>query len=421
MTPSNSIRLSFVIACVIVIIACDDGLARRIEPPIKGTIPPTYFGLHIHRLGSPTPWPSVSFTGWRIWDAGVGWATIEPDPGVWNFSKLDRYIASAEQHGVEPLIVLGMPPAWASSRPTEKAAYQLGSAAEPRDLNEWGIYVRTVAARYKGRVHHYEVWNEPNLAAFYTGTVNSMVNLARKAYEVLKQVDPEIKVVSPSATAKGGVFWLDEYLTKGGGRYADVIGYHFYVPGPPEDTLSLIRKIRDVMAKHGLAKMPLWNTESGWSIQNTSGGMSFSQNTSALPSQIAAAYVARAYVINWLGGVTRFYFYAWDDRKMGLTEADGMALKPSALAYAEIQRWLRGTELNACYVDDEQTWACKLLRLGRVPVWIVWNPMKSLNFTSFTKWRSTQVRTLFGEIRSLASLRAIPVGPMPLLFEPSEL
>src|SRR5690242_2605874 len=69
------------------------------------TIPLTYFGLHIHRVAQTqpwypygdkiTPWPSIKFGSWRLWDAYVGWPSLEPERGKWNFQTLDKYVSLA--------------------------------------------------------------------------------------------------------------------------------------------------------------------------------------------------------------------------------------------------------------------------------------------------------------------------------------
>ncbi|PIX97174.1 MAG: hypothetical protein COZ24_06665 [Hydrogenophilales bacterium CG_4_10_14_3_um_filter_63_21] len=246
-------------------------------------MPDSYFGMHIHRAVLPqpwlpnsdklTPWPAVEFGSWRLWDAYVAWPSLEPEKGKWNFATLDKYVAMAKLTGVDPLMPLGLIPAWASARPDEPSGYRPGNAAEPRDIEAWRNYVRTVATRYKGRIRAYELWNEVNIKHFYSGNPEKLVELARVAYETLKAVDPEIIVVSPSVVGAGGhLKWLDDYLAKGGGQYADVISYHFYVPkDAPEAMLPLIRQVQAIMRKHKQDHKPLWNTETGWWIANTDG------------------------------------------------------------------------------------------------------------------------------------------------------
>src|SRR2546427_8558462 len=135
----------------------------------------------------------------------------------------------------EFISLLVMSTTWDLARPAIDTSYANGANAEPADLERWRDYVRPVAQRYKGRVRHYEIWNEPNLKSFYTGSTATMLELAREAFTTLKAIDPDIVVVSPAATERGGVAWLDDYLRRGGAQYADVIGYHFYVaPAEPE-------------------------------------------------------------------------------------------------------------------------------------------------------------------------------------------
>lgn len=383
-------------------------------------IPATLFGMHMHHLveqppqvSTKTPWPAVSFSTWRLWDAYVAWSNLEPKKGEWNFKTLDKYLELAKKHQVEILLPLALSPKWASARPQEPSAYgsYSGAAAEPKNIEDWRNYVRTVATRYKGRIHYYELWNEANWYHYFTGTIDQMLELSREAYQILKEVDPSITVVSPSpANLSGeGLSWLDEFLTKGGGDYVDVIGYHFYFHvNPPEKIVPLIRKAREIMAKHGQGDKPLWNTEAGWS------------QPKPFPSdEQGAAYVARSYILNWDSGVSRFYWYAWDNRdwvSLYMTEPDIKTLKPAAKAYAEVQKWLVGAQMSACQSNGQQTWTCPLTRPGGYRGWIVWNPDRQMEFQVPENWRIKQVRELSGDRRNLRGSR-IEIGPRPLLFE----
>ncbi len=380
-------------------------------------VPENFFGMHIHHLVKtpypdmpPTPWPAVPFATWRLWDAYVSWPNLEPRQGKWNFETLDEYVALAEEKKVELLLVLGLSPHWASARPTEKSTYGSGNAAEPKNLEYWSDYVRTVATRYKGRIRYYEIWNEPNLPGFYTGTVAEMLRLSQKAYQILKEVDPSITVVSPSAAHSGdsGLTWLEEYLSRGGGSCADVIGYHFYVkPEPPEAMETAISQVRELMAKYEINKT-LWNTEAGWS------------KPKPFPSEeLAAAYVARSYILNWAGGVSRFYWYAWDNQNwvsLPMVEADRTTLTPAAVAYANVQKWLVGAQMSPCQSNSQNTWICQLKRDRGYQGWIVWNPDGKLRFNVPDRWRVKQIRDLAGTERDLSG-NSIEIGPSPLLLE----
>ena len=392
--------------------------AARLVPPSE-PIPRAFFGLHIHHLTQPTPWPQVSFGSWRLWDAYVVWPNVEPQKRQWDFSHLDRYISLAESHGVEILLPLGLTPGWASSRPKERSGYEPGNAAEPRDISDWREYVREVATRYKGRIHAYEIWNEPNLSDFFSGRPDTMLELAREAYVVLKQVDQTVLVVTPSATGPTGIAWLERYLKMGGGAYADVIGFHFYVtPEEPEAMLVLGERLRAVLEENHLASKPLWNTETGWLIENRLSKVS-AQNSSfskVLTLDEASAYVARSYLLSWAMGVRRFYFYSWDSEVGGLTEADGETLKSPATAFAETEKWLEGAQMVSCFPDRTGTWICELTRPGH-RAWVVWNPARSLEFKIPEAWTVAEERELSGRRLSLSPAAVVSIGPAPVLLE----
>jgi len=389
-----------------------------LEPPSQA-IPRSLFGLHIHHLTDPTPWPAVPFGTLRMWDAYTAWPDVEPKKGQWNFSRMDQYVSTAESHGVEVLLPLGLSPTWASARPTERSGYGPGNAAKPEHTSDWQDYVRRVAQRYKGRVFAYEIWNEPNLPEFFSDTPETMLELAGEAYQVLKGVDGAITVVSPSATGVAGVDWLDRYLKLGGGAYCDVIGFHFYVtPDAPEAMVDLARKIKAVMVANRVSGKPLWNTEAGWFIENRRslvkpGKGSYSR---VLTLDEASAYVARCYLLNWALGISRFYFYSWDSEVGGLTEEDGKTLKPPSTAYAEIENWLVGARMISCVSDRQDTWICELERAGHRG-WIVWNPGHTAPFILPEAWPVGESRDLSGKRDALRPHSVVSIGPSPLLFE----
>ena len=96
-------------------------------------VPPSYFGLHIHHIGAATPWPEVHFAQWRLWDAYVAWPNLEPHQGQWHFEILDRYVTSAEQHGVDILLPLDFANVGVGA-PDEPSTYHPGNALNRETL-----------------------------------------------------------------------------------------------------------------------------------------------------------------------------------------------------------------------------------------------------------------------------------------------
>jgi hypothetical protein len=380
--------------------------AELLVPPSE-PIPASLFGMHIHNAGGTTAWPSVPIAEWRLWDARVSWPQIEPKEDQYRFEALDGYLSLAKEHNTDVLLPLGLSPQWASARPLEKSTYQPGYAAEPRDTEYWRDYVTRVATHCKGRIHTYEIWNEPNFKPFWTGDTDQMVTLTREASQIIHRIDPEASVVSPSATTSSGVDWLSTFLSHGGGQYVDVIGYHFYdAPHPPEDMVVLIQKVKQVMADNGAGDKPLWNTETGWPYPRP------------FPSDdLAAAYLARAYILNWAAGVKRLYWYAWDNHgwvSLETTEKDSQTLTSAGRAYGIIETWLVGARMDSCNEDSDHTWACQLTRDGATE-WIVWNTEGTRDFSVPSSWRATNVTPLLGELHAIAGT-SLQINQVPELL-----
>ena len=378
-----------------------------LKPPTR-IVPASLFGMHIHHALE--TWPNVPFQEWRLWDAGVTWGNLEPQRGVWNFELLDRYVDLAVTKKVKILLTLGQTPRWASVRPNDESPYgNSGWPAEPADLQDWRNYIRTVATRYQGKIRYYEIWNEPDLKGFYTGSVDKMVELAKEAYTILKQVDPTIFVLSPAGTnGTPDLQWQQDFFRRGGGKYADAIAQHFYPESPvPEDLGKFITRMKAIMTTSGLAHKPLWNTEAGWL-----------KPAKIESDRLAMAYVARTYLINWASGVRRFYWYAWDNQtavSLHFTNSDGKTPTPIASSYTQIQKWMVGANMQTCGANSTKTWICRFARQGQ-PFWIVWNPDRDLTFTIPKHWKVGKVQDLAGTNTTLPDSRQITVDFSPVLL-----
>jgi hypothetical protein len=371
--------------------------AADLQTP-KAVIPDSYFGLHIHHLNYPsptTPWPSMAVPQWRLWDAAVRWPDLEPNKGQWQFERLDLYLALAKKHGTGILLPLALTPPWAGPLIT----------AEPRNLEDWRNYVRTVVSRYKGRIQAYEIWNEPNFQDFWTGTTDQMLALTKEASNIIHSLDPQAVVVSPSPTTSAGISWIAEFLKKGGGQFVDVIGYHFYVtPGLPEEMVPVIQRVRQAMSESGSGNKPLWNTEMGWLTPARFDS-----------EEVAAGFLARSFILGWAAGVQRLYWYAWDNRSLAIVtykEAEH-SVTPAGTAYKLMQQWLIGAQMVGCTDSLDHIWICQLNRSGKKQ-WIVWNPQGTRKFDLPADWHVKSATPLLREPSSIKG-SSIEIGPEPTL------
>jgi hypothetical protein len=344
--------------------------AQRLSPP-SSVIPRVFFGLNVnHMHDSPGfDWPVLDFGSYRTWDSGVIWPNIETARGVYNWTDLDKDVAEANAHHTQFLFTLGQTPTWASSRPDEPAAYGKGYGAPPAKMQDWRDFIRAVATRYRGRIQAYEVWNEPDLKEFYTGTPAQLAALERATEQVVHQVDPHALVVAAPASGGEGstkLQFLDAYYSAGGGKNADVLAFHGY-NYPAESEIESVRTFQALVKAHGLQNKPIWETETGTDL-------------SQISEADTAAFVGQEFVLDWALGIKRLYLYAYDSGFTGLDKAipgskrrDPTQLDLSGQVYQNMEHWLTGAKMLSCGSDTHGNWMCVLLRPDGSRARITWN------------------------------------------------
>ncbi len=212
---------------------------------------------------------SAAGMGWVRCD--FAWFDLETTRGQWNFTGVDRVVREAQERGIKVLGILGTSPPWANGGKEWNFP--------PTDTAAWRNYVRTVAARYRGKVAAWEIWNEQNIHAFWQPEPDAaqyMVLLAAASREI-RAADPGAKIVMGGVAGLGSGY-LHACLGAGAADYIDAIAYHPYaetigVKGQPKEDLlkpkeSLCRLIvafvHNLVAQHTAKDLEIWLTEVGW-------------------------------------------------------------------------------------------------------------------------------------------------------------
>lgn len=202
----------------------------------------------------------------------------EPDT-IDAWLKYDQIVDLTEQYGLKLMVRLSNPPDWSRANPDE------GSFAPPDDYQDYVNFAVAVAERYKGRITHYQIWNEPNI---YPEWGNNFVDpagytdLLCRTYTALKAVDPDIVVISgaiaPTISLDGyfgfsDLIFLQIMYDNGAADCFDVLaaqGYGLY-SGPTDNRLratsvNVVRHTyyRDIMVKNGDAEKSIWLSEAAW-------------------------------------------------------------------------------------------------------------------------------------------------------------
>jgi hypothetical protein len=407
-----------------------------LSAPTGMPVSPLLFGMDV---GKPmTPWPPRSASGTklpikvlRMWDNGTSWNLLNPSEGVYRWDRLDMWVGRAVSEGMQVLYVFGITPDWAANgNPRSKCSEGPRGCLPPKELNAdgtgtdavWKKFVRDLVSRYKGRIRYYELWNERNAKNFWQGTPEQSVRMAKDAWEIIKQLDPDAKVVSPSL-AHGDSASLDAYLTACGPScpYQDIISVHGRAGrlenAQPEAFETIADAFRTVMAKHGVASLPLWDTEGGWRRQGE-----------VLDPDQQAAYVARAYLIRAGKNLGSFEWYQWDngfttsDSWGGLFDRASGKPTPAAQAYVEVARWLAGSTIEAPCSAHGSVWTCGLTRADGSEALVVWDTSQSCRGGNCTTspYRPASQFTAYEDISGKVSPvtgSAVQIGAQPILLE----
>ena len=133
----------------------------------------------------------------------------------YNFQYIDvlyDYILSLD---MKPFVELGfMPKALASGNQT--IFWWRGNVTPPNDYEKWGDLIRNLAFHFTERygedevkTWYFEVWNEPNLDAFWAGSQEEYFKLYEYSVEAIKSVNKEYRVGGP---ATAGAAWVPEMI-----------------------------------------------------------------------------------------------------------------------------------------------------------------------------------------------------------------
>lgn len=284
-------------------------------------------------------------------DAGFGWIKqrwewryLEPKKkGEIDWHRSDILVQEANKKGLKIIARIDNQPEWATAK-------KYGAATAPPDNpQDLADFVGAMAARYKagspyGRIHAYEIWNEPNLSREWgdrAPNAAEYVALLKASYLAIKKADPEAIVITaglspttaPPPLAMPDVDYLKAMYAAGAKDYFDVLGAHGAgFKAPPELSPDEVAKddrynhgegakgrvycfrhledLRAVMVANGDGAKRVAVLEFGWTTDNRPGSP---YAWHAVTPQEQADYLVRAFRYakenwsSWIGPMCALY------------------------------------------------------------------------------------------------------------------
>jgi xylan 1,4-beta-xylosidase len=249
----------------------------------------------------------------------MGTLVCEEEQLLYSFFNADQIIDFLLSIGMRPFIELSFMPETLASGHTTVFNYR-GNVTPPKDYNQWATLIHKLTSHWVRRYGaaevrrwFFEVWNEPNLQAFWTGSQEDYFRFYRCTVTAIKGVDESLKVGGPATADNQWILQFCDYCRKNAVPVDFVSTHHYPTDAfgkPGADTITQLEHApRDVMknqasrARDEAGGLPLYYTE--WNIS--------SNPRDPLHDEPFAAAFATRIVMEAQGLVQGYSFWTFSD------------------------------------------------------------------------------------------------------------
>jgi hypothetical protein len=254
----------------------------------------------------------------------TGWSAIEPVEGKWTWETLDAQMSYLEgQHLAFGGILIGSPKWNVKDKPGTLPVNHLAG---------WSRYVTEVVRHAKGRIKHWEVWNEPPNGTGRDQTAADYAKIVIAAHDAAKAADPTCLI--GMATKSVHVNYLEQAIKAGAKDHFDYLTLHPYEVlngiadnvGTEAVFMNIVPVVRKMLAAQNPARanMPIIFTELG-----SDAGKGADKQAHALVKAYSMGIAQGVACIQWFEGMDG------DSGPMGLLDAKGKP-RPAYTALAQM-------------------------------------------------------------------------------------
>jgi len=211
------------------------------------------------------------------------WPYVELEEAKFNWGHTDAVIEHAENQGLTVIARMGWTPWWA--RPGSDEQETTLTYLDADHYDDFANFVAAFVARYRGRVNHVIIWNEPNLSfewGYRPVDPEGYVELLRTVYPRARAANPDVVVLAgalaptlePEGSAAGmsDLAYLERVYQAGAAPYFDALAVHAYgLTFPPEEppapsaiNFRRVELLREIMVAYNDGDKPVYVTEAGW-------------------------------------------------------------------------------------------------------------------------------------------------------------
>ncbi|HEY3331818.1 MAG TPA: hypothetical protein VGK19_17435 [Capsulimonadaceae bacterium] len=363
----------------------------------------------------------------RIW---VGWDAVQKTPDQFEWRVLDDVVARAQKYGlnVYPCLCNGSEE-WQCWKFVQAAPYLFMSDGfyAPRDMNLWNRYVSAMAARYKGRIGYYQVFNEVDARnSWYPYSTAGYVDVLSQTAKSIRSVDPTAKVATGgfcagyapsnitkvSHTDKDAAYGLGEFWANNPQAGYDIMDCHFYAaPGAAgwDPMVDVVRGLRQAMIAHGDSGKEIWDSETAWQT----GEPGSRHGGTYISGKEQAVRLVQLHVQSLAAGVSHTFWYGFRG-EYGVLNTD-FSPRPSYAAHSELATILAGLRFEKT-LDLGATTRGYQFTNGKRSLIALWTTAGQNSLAVHGKGR-VSVSDMMGNQYPLPPTGALTVGTVPIYVE----
>src|SRR4051812_32428924 len=230
-------------------------------------------------------------TGAKYLRCAFTWNAIEPQRGKYKWAFWDMLVAEAARANIQLIPYVAYTPEWAAGNPDQFWK------RPPTDPKFYADFMFKIASRYRGHIHSWEIWNEPDITEYWMGDAHQFAELVKLAAAAIRRADPEATLVL-AGMSKGPSPFFQQLVEKHHiERIVDVVAMHGYPESWLEERAETvdqnwIAEMNRLLAHDG-ARREFWLNEIGYADYRYSRTEANKYGVSAVfPHEHTAQYAA---------------------------------------------------------------------------------------------------------------------------------
>ncbi|MEB3244548.1 MAG: cellulase family glycosylhydrolase [Vampirovibrionales bacterium] len=307
-------------------------------------------GVHAHAyrakdafdpLVDETDLDQIQYAGIKVVRSDCLWGAVEKSPGVYDFSKYDRWVEALIARGLKPMMILGLGNGEIHGGP---AGLTINHAGIRKGFNN---YAKAAVSHFKGKGVIWELIQQPNHEFFWQPKpdATAYAKLANELLPELKKLDPSASFVAPSI-AGHDLAYQESVYKSGLLEHVDAVSVHPFrgVSRMPESIETNYKKSQALVKQYAPKgkDIPVLLGEWGY-------------NSVEIDQQTQANYAQRQMLMGMMLGAPVNIWFNWkgdimnqtDDpnnpeQQYGLVRATTRETKPSYAALHTLYRALAG-------------------------------------------------------------------------------